>query len=98
MLNPDSANYGRLLQRIKALGAIGVTFLLFSDGAAVADPFAHDGLPPGVAAEELSLTLISPLDGLTLETYGPADPYDLLTRLRFGFELDAEDHRRIAAS
>jgi membrane-bound lytic murein transglycosylase D len=97
MFIPESALLRRLLQRIKAFGAIGVTFLLFSGSAAVADPFAHDGQPPGSAAEELSLTLISPLDGLTLETYGPADPYDLLTRLRFGFSLDTEDNRRIAA-
>ncbi len=89
--------YRRLLQRIRASGVIGVTFLLFSGSTAVADPFAHDGLPPGVAAGELSLTLISPLEGLTLETYGPAEPYDLLTRLRFGFSLDAVDNRRIAA-
>ena len=97
MPNPDTANYRRLLQRFTSSGAIGVTFLLLFGGTAVADPFAHDGLPPGAAAEELSLTLISPLDGLTLETYGPADPYDLLTRLRFGFSLDTEDNRRIAA-
>ena len=52
----------------------------------------------GAAAEipEPSLTLISPLDGLThrLETVEPASA-DLLTRLRYGFELAPEDNRRI---
>jgi membrane-bound lytic murein transglycosylase D len=80
------------LQRFPALGAIGVTILV---STAVAD--VPDGMPPGTGSDEPSLTLISPLDGLTLETYGPAEPWDLLTRLRFGFSLDYEDNKRIAA-
>jgi membrane-bound lytic murein transglycosylase D len=92
-----NAGYRQLLQRIRRLGAIGVTVLPFFAGGAAAEPFAGDVLPPGMAADEPSLTLISPLEGLTLETYGPADPYDLLTRLRFGFALDYADNSRIAA-
>jgi membrane-bound lytic murein transglycosylase D len=93
MLFPDTTILRQLLQRIQASGAIGVTILAIL-GTAAAEP--HDGLPPGVSGDELSLTLISPLDGLTLETYGPAEPYDLLTKLRFGFSLDHEDNKRIA--
>ncbi|MGI9225251.1 MAG: LysM peptidoglycan-binding domain-containing protein [Woeseiaceae bacterium] len=94
MLNPGSAIVRQLLQRIQSSGAIGVTILAFLCGAASADP--REGLPPGVSGDEPSLTLISPLEGLTLETYGPAEPYDLLTKLRFGFSLDHEDNKRIA--
>jgi len=97
MLNRHNAGYRQLLQRIKAMGAIGVTLLPFVAGAAAAEPFAGDGVPPGMASNEPSLTLISPLEGLTLEAYGPAEPYDLLTKLRFGFSLDYEDNARITA-
>ncbi len=97
MLNRHNAGFRQLLQRIRAMGAIGVTLLAFAAGSAAAEPFANDGRPPGMASDEPSLTLISPLEGLTLETYGPAEPYDLLTKLRFGFSLDYEDNKRIAA-
>lgn len=97
MLNRHNAGFRQLLQTIKAMGAIGVTLLPFAAGNAAAEPFANDGRPPGMASDEPSLTLISPLEGLTLETYGPAEPYDLLTKLRFGFSLDYEDNKRIAA-
>jgi membrane-bound lytic murein transglycosylase D len=92
-----NAGCRQLSQRIKVAGAIGVTLLPFAAGSAVAGPFASDGLPPGLASEQPSQSLISPLEGLTLETYGPADRYDLLTRLRFGFSLAYEDNPRIAA-
>ena len=97
MLQRHNTGYRQLLQRITAMGAIGVTLLPFAAGSAAADPYASDVLPPGMASNEPSLTLVSPLEGLTLETYGPADPYDLLTKLRFGFSLDYEDNKRIAA-
>jgi membrane-bound lytic murein transglycosylase D len=97
MLSRHNAGYRQLLQRIKAMGAIGVTLLPFAAGSATAEPFAGDGVPPGMASNEPSLTLISPLEGLTLETYGPGEPYDLLTKLRFGFSLDYADNPRIAA-
>ncbi len=97
MLKRHNTGYRQLLQRITAMGAIGVTLLPFAAGSAAADPYASDVLPPGMASNEPSLTLVSPLEGLTLETYGPADPYDLLTKLRFGFSLDYEDNKRIAA-
>jgi len=97
MLKRHNAGYRQLLQRMAAMGAIGLTLLPFAVGSAAAEPYASDVLPPGMASNEPSLTLISPLEGLTLETYGPADPYDLLTKLRFGFSLDYEDNKRIAA-
>ena len=97
MLKRHNAGCRQLLQRIKAVGALGVTLLPFAAGSAAAEPFAGTGLPPGLASNAPSLTLISPLDGLSLETYGPAEPYDLLTKLRFGFALDYADNRRIAA-
>jgi len=95
MLSPDTTILRQLLQRIQASGAISVTILAFLGANAAADP--HQGLPPGVSGDSPSLTLISPLEGLTLETYGPAEPYDLLTKLRFGFSIDREDNNRIAA-
>jgi len=97
MLKRHNTGYRQLLQRMTAMGAIGVTLLPFAAGGAAAEPSASDVLPPGMASNEPSLTLISPLEGLTLETYGPADPYDLLTKLRFGFSLDYEDNARITA-
>jgi len=72
-----NAGYRQLLQRFRAVGAIGVTVLLFAAGGIAAEPLAGDVFPPGMARDEPSLTLISPLEGLTLETYGPAEPYDL---------------------
>jgi membrane-bound lytic murein transglycosylase D len=92
MPEQDSRLRRPLLQRIQALGAIGVTVLL---SAAIAE--VPDGMPSGIGNDSPSLTLISPLDGLTLETYGPAEPWDLLAKLRFGFALDYEDNRRTAA-
>lgn len=86
----------RLLQRIRALGATAVTFLLVS--GALANPLAQLGAPDAARQETPSLTLISPLDGLwdQLETVEPASD-DLLTRLRYGFELKREDNSRIRA-
>ena len=95
MLTRHDTGYRQLLQRIKAMGAIGVTLLPFAAGSAAAEPFAGNGVPPGMASNEPSLTLISPLEGLTLETFGPAEPYDLLTKLRFEVSLDYEDKARI---
>ena len=91
------SNEPQLLQRFRALGATTVTFLLVG-AVAHAEPqgfgsaaFAADGDSP-------SLNLISPLDGLwdQLETVEP-DSDDLLARLRYGFELEWEDNRRIQA-
>jgi membrane-bound lytic murein transglycosylase D len=97
MHKKNNAGQRRLSQRIGLVGAIGITVLAFTSGGAAAEPRAGDVLPPGMTAQEPSLTLISPLEGLTLEAYGPADPYDLLARLRLGFSLDYEDNSRIAA-
>jgi membrane-bound lytic murein transglycosylase D len=92
MPEQDSRLRRPLLQRIQALGAIGVTVLLSAAAAEL-----PDGMPSGIGNDSPSLTLISPLDGLTLETSGPAEPWDLLAKLRFGFALDYEDNRRTAA-
>ena len=95
MPNRHNAAYRQLLQRIKPVGAVGVTLLLFFAGAAAAEPLGRGGLLRSAAPYEPSLTLISPLEGLTLESHGRAEPHDLLTRLRFGFSLDYDDNRRI---
>ena len=92
MPEQDSRLRRPLLQRIQALGAIGVTVLLSTASAEL-----PRGMAPGIGNDSPSLTLISPLDGLTLETYGPAEPWDLLAKLRFGFTLDYEDNKRTGA-
>ena len=97
MLNRHNADYRQLLQRIKAVGAIGVTLLPFFAGSVAAEPFLRDGLLPAHRADAPSLALTSPLEALTLETRASSEPEDLLTRLRSGFSLDYEDNRRIAA-
>jgi len=86
----------RLLQRIPALGATAVTFLLVSGAAA--NPLLQPDAPDAARQEMPSLTLISPLDGLwdQLETVEPASD-NLLTRLRYGFALKHEDNSRIRA-
>ena len=84
----------QLLQRIRVVGATAVTFFVVS--SACANPLEHQDVPSAARQEPPSLTLISPLDGLwdQLETVEPASD-DLLTRLRYGFELDAEQNSRI---
>jgi membrane-bound lytic murein transglycosylase D len=86
----------QLSQTFRALGATAVTFLLVSGVSA--NPLAQNGTPVAVQREAPSLNLISPLDGLwdQLETVEPASD-DLLTRLRYGFDLAREDNRRIRA-
>ena len=97
MFNRHNTGLRQLLQRFRVAGAVGVTLFPIFSGTAAAEPFARDAMPPGMSTDEPSLTLISPVEGLTLENYGPGEPYDLLTKLRFGFSLDYEDNRRIAA-
>ena len=97
MLNRHNADYRQLLQRIKAVGAIGVTLLPFFAGSVAAEPFLRDGLLPAHPSDEPSLALTSPLEALTLETSASSEPEDLLTRLRSGFSLDYEGNKRIAA-
>ncbi len=67
--------------------------------AALASPLGHRNVPvPSSQEAAAHLQLISPLDGLwdSLETVEPASD-DLLTRLRYGFELEYEDNRRTQA-
>ena len=65
---------------------------------AAANPLADQEMPAAARQDPPSLTLISPLDGLwdQLETVEPPSD-DLLARLRYGFELPAEQNRRIDA-
>ena len=94
--SPMPSTETQLSQTFRALGVTAVTFLLLSGAAA--DPRADHGAPVAARQEAPSLNLISPLDGLwdQLETVEPASG-DLLTRLRYGFDLDPEDNRRIRA-
>ena len=86
----------QLLQRFRALGATAVTFFLLS--AASANPLVEQSTSLASQQDAPSLNLISPLDGLwdQLETVEPASN-DLLTRLRYGFDLDWDDNQRIQA-
>src|SRR5210317_660690 len=79
----------QLLQRIRAMGAIGVTFF-----ALLAAPvFAQAAAP--LAAEQ-TLTLYSPVAGIDMPST-PAGPEDVLAKLRRGFELTYEGNNRTAA-
>jgi len=84
----------QLLQRFRAVGVTVVTFLAVS--VASADPVAGFSVPQGAYEDSPALHLISPLDGLwdQLETVEPASD-DLLTRLRYGFELEPQQDSRI---
>jgi membrane-bound lytic murein transglycosylase D len=86
----------RLLQRFRAVGATAVTFLTLS--AASAYTLEGFDVPSETRQEKASLELISPLEGLwdQLETVEPGSD-DLLTRLRYGFELEPQQNRRIEA-
>ncbi len=85
----------QLLQRFRALGATTVTVLLLAAPAWAEPPV---GLPPVAGSAAPALVLISPLGGLkdALETVEPEHD-DLLTRLRYGFELPKQSDRRIDA-
>ena len=90
MLNPDSSLRGQLLQRIRAAGAIGVTVLLAAGGA-----LADGALSEGFGPAEPTVMRDVPIESAAPSARTAVEPYDLLTRLRFGFELDFEDNRRI---
>jgi len=93
-----TAPVGQLLQtfwqKIPAFGAAGVTFLLLSGQAALANP----ALVIGTAVEDATpvLTLISPVAGIELEST-PAGPDDVLARLRRNFNLTYADNSRTEA-
>jgi membrane-bound lytic murein transglycosylase D len=94
MFNVITSPVGQLLQKISALGAAGITFLLFAGPAAQATPpqimstASADAVP--------SLTLISPVAGIEFEST-PAGPDDVLARLRRGFDLSYVDNNRTQA-
>lgn len=94
MLNLMSAPIRRLSQRFVASGAIGITFLSFAGQSAVAEPaFVVSSAAQDAAA---TLSLISPVAGLQIEST-PADPDDVLAKLRRGFELEYIDNHRTEA-
>jgi membrane-bound lytic murein transglycosylase D len=88
-------------QRISALGAISVTFLLFAGTpplaapllltgtAAHVDPDLQDAAPP-------SLTLISPVEGIDLVS-SPVGADDVIAKLQRGFRLQYADNHRTEA-
>jgi len=79
----------QLLQRIRAVGVIGVTFF-----ALLAVPVAAQTAAPFAA--EQSLTLYSPVAGIEMPST-PVGPEDVLAKLRRGFALTYEDNNRTAA-
>jgi len=87
----------RLFQGMQRLAAICVAFFTLLSAAVAADPITPDGRPVALAAEAPVLRLISPVDGLTLETYNPTGSDKLLAKLRWGFSLEPADNRRIRA-
>jgi membrane-bound lytic murein transglycosylase D len=94
------SSFPRLLQRIAAHCATGVTFscLTLSLSGAAADNLEGfiDGAPANIRASGPTLSLISPLDGANLPS-SPAAADDVLDRLRLGFSLSYENNSRTAA-
>jgi len=96
MLYVITAPVGQLLrpfwQKIPAFGAVGVTFLLLTGQAALANP------APIAGAEDATpvLTLISPVAGIEFEST-PTGPDDVLAKLRRNFNLTYVDNSRTAA-
>ena len=95
MFDPDDSRYRQLLQRIEAGGAIGVTLLLLAAGTAAAEQATSGQQGGGFGPAEPTTLQFSPIGALEQETRPPAEPYDVLNRLRFGFELDYQDNKRI---
>ena len=103
MRHRKPSSFLRLLQRIAAHWATGVTFscLTLSVSAAVADNLDNrdafiDGAPASIRASGPTLSLISPLAGADLPS-SPAVADDVLARLRLGFRLSYDSDRRTAA-
>ncbi len=87
----------RLFQGMQRFLATCVAFFTLLSAAVAANPMTPDGRPAAVAAEAPVLRLISPIDGLTLETHDPTGSDKLLAKLRWGFSLQPADNRRIRA-
>jgi membrane-bound lytic murein transglycosylase D len=95
MFAPDGSRFRQLSQRIQALGAIGVTVLLLTGSTAGADQASTHALGGGFGPAEPEILQFAAVRTLPAETRPVAEPRDLLTHLRFGFELDYQDNRRI---
>jgi membrane-bound lytic murein transglycosylase D len=95
MFSPDGSRLRQLSQRIQPLGAIGVTILLLAGGTAAADRASTQGIGGGFGPAEPEILAFAPVKDVVAETQAIAEPRDLLTHLRFGFELEYEDNRRI---
>jgi len=88
---------GRLLQRLRVFGAIGITFLALAGAPAGAGEPGFAGPPlTKFEPQTATLTLISPLEGASIYS-SPAGPDDVLAKLRRGFALTYEDNNRTAA-
>ena len=75
-----------LLQRFLATTA-GIASIFATLPAFAADPWHVDGMPPGARSEQPSLTLVSPVEGIDLESAGSTE-VDLLTTLRWSFSIN----------
>jgi membrane-bound lytic murein transglycosylase D len=95
MFASDGSRLRQLSQRFQPLGAIGVTVLLLAGGTAAADQASTHGFGGGFGPAEPAILAFAPVKDVVAETQPVAEPRDLLTHLRFGFELEYEDNRRI---
>ncbi len=105
MSDPNTALRAPLLQivwqRISALGALSVTFLLFGYAPALAAPLLLTGPstyvdPDRLAVTAPELTLISPVEGINLAS-SPVGVDDVIARLQRGFRLQYVDNHRTEA-
>lgn len=81
-----------LFQKFAATTA-GIASVFLSLPVSAADPWHVDGMPPGARSEQPSLTLVSPVEGIDLESAGSTE-IDLLTTLRWSFSINEPETRR----
>jgi len=87
----------RLLQRFHRVGATACTFFLFLSGCSMLQPSADEPIAE-ITVVPFESQLIAPLQMAWEPRVAPTfAPPDILERLRKGFELSAEDNRRIDA-
>jgi len=87
----------RLLQRFHRVGATACTFFLFLSGCSMLQPSADEPIAE-ITVVPFESQLIAPLQMAWEPRVAPTfAPPDVLERLRKGFELSAEDNRRIDA-
>ena len=86
--------FWRLSQSFRGFGVAFVTLFAISTAAADGNMFGE--IPAAVTDRGPTLSLVSPLEDLTLPS-SPAGPEDILAKLRRGFALTYEDNNRTAA-